>query len=373
VVAGDPVLIAGAMVEGNTHRLYIEGDDLYAAMLAAIKAASNSIQLETYIFADDEIGRRFADALLDAVKRGVDVRLHIDAAGSLFWHLHALARRLKQGGVRVHWFHRWSWRQPWRYNRRNHRKMLIIDRQRVFLGGYNIHRENSRACYGEQRWHDLHISVSGRLGEQAAQLFDAFWYGKGNAWMSPLPSGDMLLSNHTHASRKAMRRIYRNGFARARFSIDVATPYFVPDYRTRQALITAAQRGVQVRLLLPRKTDVRVARWAAHASYARLLEAGVNIFEYLPRVLHAKLVVFDGNQASGRWVAVGTANIDYRSFFVNYELNLITADPILCHDLQQQFEHDLQYSEKLNARHWARRPWFHRLAEAIAWLVRRWL
>jgi cardiolipin synthase len=142
----------------------------------------------------------------------------------------------------------------------------------------------------------------------------------------------------------------------------------VPDHLTRQALIKAARRGVQVRLLLPRKTDVPIARWAAHGSYARLLAAGVHIYEYLPRVLHAKVVLIDR-----RWAAVGTANIDYRSFFVNYELNLITADAVLCHDLQQQFEQDLLKSEQVQTLHWAQRPWLHRLAETLAWFIRRWL
>jgi len=348
--------------------LYNEGDDLYDAMLAAIAAAQQSVLLETYIFADDEIGRRFAIALIEAAQRGLDVRVHIDAAGSLFWHSPTLARQMQQGGVQLRWFHRWSWHQPWRYNRRNHRKMLLIDRRQVFLGGSNIHRENSRKLFGEQRWHDIDICVDGHFAEQAAQLFDAFWRGRRRSWAPPLASGDMLLSNHTHASRQAMRRIYRDGFSGASQCIDVITPYFVPDHLTRQALIMAARRGVQVRLLLPRKTDVRIARWAAHASYARLLEAGVKIYEYLPRVLHAKAVVIDG-----RWAAVGTANIDYRSFFVNYELNLITADPVLCHDLVQQFEYDLLQAETIEPRYWARRPWLHRLGENMAWLVRRWL
>jgi cardiolipin synthase len=125
---------------------------------------------------------------------------------------------------------------------------------------------------------------------------------------------------------------------------------------------------VQVRLLLPRKTDVMIARWAAHASYARLLDAGVQIYEYLPRVLHAKVADIDG-----RWAIIGTANIDYRSFFVNYELNLVTSEQPLCQQLQQEFEHDLLQSERVYARHWAKRPWLHRLAESTAWLVRHWL
>jgi cardiolipin synthase len=342
-------------------------------MLAAIIGAHNSVLFETYIFADDEIGQRFATALINAAQRGVDVRLHIDAAGSLFWHPHELTHRMRLGGVRVRWFHRWSWRQPWRYNRRNHRKMLVVDRQRVFLGGFNMHREYSRTIYGDLRWHDIHICVSGHFGEQAAQLFEAFWNGIGRVWAPPLPSGDMLLSNHTHASRRAMRYIYHEGFDRARYSIDVTTPYFVPDHLTRKALMQAARRGVQVRLILPRKTDVRITRWAAHASYAHLLEAGVKIYEYLPRILHAKSMVIDGHMTDGRWAAVGTANIDYRSFFVNYELNLITADPVLCHDLQAQFEHDLQQTQQIHAHHWSRRPRLHRMAEALGWLFRRWL
>jgi len=348
--------------------LYNEGDELYAAMLSAIANARQSILLETYIFADDEIGRQFAEALIAAVDRGVEVRLHVDAAGSLFWHSRRMARQLMDAGVNLRWFHRWSWREPWRYNRRNHRKILVIDRRLVFLGGFNIHRENSRIIYGERRWHDLHISVGGHFGEQAAQLFDAFWEHKRRVWAPPLKNGDMLISNHGHVGRRAMRRMYRYGFAGAKQTVDLITPYFVPDHVTRQALIRAARRGVRVRLLLPRKTDVLIARWAAHASYARLLDAGIQIYEYLPRVLHAKLVVIDN-----RWAAIGTANIDYRSFFVNYELNLISSDPLLCQQLEQEFEHDLLQSSRVYIRHWVKRPWLHRLAETSAWLVRRWL
>lgn len=356
------------MAQNDHLRLFVEGDVLYAAMLAAIAAAQSSVLLETYIFADDEIGLQFAGALIQAAQRGLDVRVHIDAAGSLFWYSQALALKMQRGGVRLKWFHRWSWRQPWRYNRRNHRKMLVLDQQQLFLGGFNIHRENSRTLYGEQRWRDTHLCIQGHFAEQSARLFDVFWRGKRRAWVSPLPSGDMLMSNHTRASRLAMRAIYRDGFAGARQCIDVTTPYFVPDTRTRQALVMAALRGVQVRLLLPAKIDVKIARWAAHASYARLLAAGVNIYEYQPRVLHAKVVAIDGH-----WATVGTANIDYRSFFVNYELNLISADVDFCRELQQQFEYDVKQSVQIQALQWAQRSWLQKWLERVAWLVRRWL
>ena len=355
-------------LDTKNYEFYNEGDDLYASMLKAIDGAQTSVLLETYIFADDEVGQRFVEALIAAVRRGVEVCVHIDAAGSLFWHSRRLAHYMQSNGIQLRWFHRWSWHQPWRYNRRNHRKLLVLDYRHVYLGGFNIHRENSAASYGEHRWHDIHISTTGWLGMQAAQLFDAFWQHKLHVNASYTNNGDMLISNHSKTCRRSMRRMYREGFARARQSILITTPYFVPDHRTRQALIMAASRGIAVKLLLPRKTDVSIARWAAHASYARLLAAGVQIYEYLPRVLHAKMVLVDY-----KWAVVGTANIDYRSFFVNYELNLITANKQLCHDLHQQFTTDLALSEQVHARHWARRPWFGRVAETLAWLIRRWL
>ncbi len=349
-------------------KFFNEGDDLYAAMLAAIDAAKASILLETYIFADDEIGRAFAASMIEAANRGIDVRLHIDAAGSLFWHSRDLAHRLEAGGVQIRWFHRWDWHQPWRYNRRNHRKILVIDREVVYLGGFNIHRENSAAIFGDQRWHDIHISTSGSMASQSAQLFEAFWRQKHRVCITPQSDGDMLISNYGRNGRRAMRRLYQQGFRQARHTIMLVTPYFVPDHKTRQALMSAAERGVTVQLLLPRKSDVKITQWAAQASYERLLVAGVQIYEYLPRVLHAKMVLVDG-----QWAAVGTANIDYRSFFVNYELNLMTRDRALCQTLNQQFIHDLSQSERVCRHRWTRRPWLSRITESSAWLIRRWL
>lgn len=132
-------------------QLFTEGDELYAAMLAAIAGAEREVTLESYIFADDEVGRRFAEALAERARAGVRVQVHLDAAGSLFWVSRRLERFLRTGGVALRWFHRWNWRQPLRYNQRNHRKLLVVDRHRAFLGGFNIHRESSRIHYGERR------------------------------------------------------------------------------------------------------------------------------------------------------------------------------------------------------------------------------
>jgi cardiolipin synthase len=142
----------------------------------------------------------------------------------------------------------------------------------------------------------------------------------------------------------------------------------VPDHRTQNELVPAARRGVDVRLLLPGKSDVRITRWAARAAYDKLLRAGVRIFEYQPRVLHAKTAVVDGVLST-----MGTANLDYRSLFVNYELNLFSANGTLAGALEAQFLADVAQSEEITSTHWAQRPWTGVLAESVGWIARRWL
>jgi cardiolipin synthase len=349
-------------------RLFTEGDRLYEAMLKAIASAQRSVRLESYIFADDEVGRWFAEALAERVRAGVEVRLHIDAACSLFWISRSLERYLRAQGVRVRWFHRWSWRDPLRYNRRNHRKMLVVDDEQVYVGGFNLHRENSRALFGETRWRDTHVGLLGEIALEGAKLFDAFWERE-RSWAPRQGWGiNALVSNRTTVCRHAMRCLYADRFHGATGSIYLTTPYFVPDHRTQRGLRDAARRGVDVRLLVPRKSDVWLAQWAARAAYATLLGAGIRIYEYLPRVLHAKTVVVDD-----QWATVGTANFDYRSLFVNYELNLVTQDPDLCQQLRDQFFQDLSEAEEIFSGKWARRPHSRRIAETIGWMARRWL
>lgn len=352
----------------NSFELFTEGDELYQSMLTSIASAEQSVDLESYIFADDEIGRRFADALVDRASSGVQVRVHLDAAGSLFWVSRRLKAYLCKQGVDLRWFHRWNWRQPWRYNRRDHRKLLVVDQRRAYLGGFNIHRENSRALYGEQRWRDTHVAMQGTLAEQAGELFDAFWGGQRRWLPNGALSDSILVHNHTRTCRHRLRCIYSDAFTAARHRIYLTTPYFVPDRHTQQGLKAAARRGVDVRLLVPGKSDVRLTQWAARAAYADLLDAGVRIYEYQPRMLHAKTVVVDGN-----WAMLGTANLDYRSLFVNYELNLVTRDPDLSSELEQRFVEDLEDSLRIQAAHWRKRGWPARLSETVGWLGRRWL
>jgi cardiolipin synthase len=291
--------------------LYTDGDPLYRAMLDAIGRARRRVWLETYIFADDTVGRQFAEALAEKARLGLDVRLHVDAAGSYFWSSRRLERYLRHHGVHLRWFHRFSWRWPLLYNRRNHRKLLVVDRRWAFLGGFNIHDESSRELRGTERWEDAHVRMDRpRLVGQAARLFATLWRHHRNA-EPPRADGrtSILLPNQTRRHRHRIWCMYRDLIRGAEHAIDLITPYFVPDARTQRDLQQAAERGVAVRLLVPRITDVPIARWAGQAAYANLLASGVRIFEYRPRLLHAKTAVVDG-----RWATVGTANLDYRSW-----------------------------------------------------------
>ena len=350
-------------------RLFTEGDELYAVMLASIRSARDSVRMESYIFADDEIGWQFTQALVDRAAAGLDVRLHLDAAGALGSSSRVMERYLRERGVFLKRFHRWSWRHPLRYNRRNHRKLMIVDDQVAYVGGFNIHRQSSRRLYGEMRWRDTHAAIFGALVEDAGKLFDAFWRGN-RRWMPVQRSGraTSLVSNHTRACRHRIRCLYSEAFADARERIFLTTPYFVPDLLTQQRLIQAAHQGLDVRLLVPSKSDVPVTRWAAHAFYEQLMSAGVRIYEYQPRMLHAKIVVIDGD-----WATVGTANLDYRSFFLNYELLLAIREPSICASLEQQFLDDLTESLPITPANWAKRRWPGRILEVVGWILRRWL
>ncbi len=359
-----PDLVEGH--DGQGFVLFTEGDALYEAMLADIAGAKINIRFETYIIAGDEIGWRFGEALVNKVQQGISVRVIADAAGVMLWGSHQLVRFMLQQGVQVELFHRWHWQKPLRYNRRDHRKLLVIDDETLYLGGFNMHRENSRALVGEARWRDTHISTRGELAREAALLFDVVWRKKKRWRARPEAVVSGLVPNHNHACRQDLHSLFADSFESATKTVYVTTPYFVPDHRTQRALKNAAQRGIDVRLLLPGKNDVWLVQWASQAAYAELLFAGVRIYEYLPRVLHAKTAVVDG-----AWATLGTANLDYRSLFINYEVNLVTRDIRLCQELQACFMDDLTYAEEITKRDWAKRPWNRHLSESIGWMARR--
>ncbi|MEO8161075.1 MAG: phospholipase D-like domain-containing protein, partial [Arenimonas sp.] len=311
--------------------VYTEGDLLYDAMLADLNAAGRSIRIESYIIASDAVGQPFVEALCAAARRGLRVRLRADHAGSYFSLSGQDIDALRQAGVDFQWSRRWSIRHPLTFNRRNHRKLAIIDDGIAYLGGFNLHAASSLRIHGIARWRDTHVRLTGKLAVAAAAIFDAAGLGAQLRAATELTVGAAsLVPSSAGPSRHAWRRALRAAMRRARARIWVTTPYFVPDRSLRRDLHRAARAGVDVRLLLPAKTDVALTQWAARAAYARLLASGVRIFEYTPRVLHSKTIVIDAG-----WAAIGSANLDYRSMFVNDEITLTSSDGKLNRVLSQ--------------------------------------
>ena len=363
----DRGLVSWVEPDGTGISIFSEGDTLFDAMLADIAGARERVWIESYIFTDDAIGREFVKRLAECAARGVDVRVRVDAIGSRFGFSGGSAKRLSTAGVRFNWCHPWEWRRPWTFHRRNHRKLLVVDDSAAYVGGFNISDFNSRRARGDTRWRDTHVRLTGPIVREAAAAYAAFAKGK-LEWCGNEDRLLYLFTNHARGCRHRLRYVLRRRFAEARDRIWLTTPYFVPDSRTQEHLCAAAARGVDVRILVAGKSDVKLVQWAGRAAYSQLLRAGVRVFEYQPRTLHAKTLLVDDD-----WSTIGTANFDYRSFFINYELNLISRSPRLNAELAALFRSDLLAAREIHQRSWAARPLSGRFAELIGWSARHWL
>jgi cardiolipin synthase len=373
-------------------QLYASPAEAFAAMEEAIRAATRAICLEFYIWRDDHTGRRWIDLLCERARAGVDVRLLYDDFGALgSGHLF---RRLSEAGgevvafapLRLHLRLRRS-----QLNFRNHRKILTIDGAIGFTGGLNIGDEYLSSAPDGRRWDDLQVRVEGNavLGLDAIFLEDwisargeAVGYDPGDPQIArrlglralytapqrlstgPLvqiiPSGPDLPSTHTIAAQ------FTAAIAVAQRICWIATPYFVPDEPLMLALVTAAWRGVDVRILVPSPTnnDARLVSWAARSYYDELLAAGCRIFEYQLGMLHAKCMTIDDHVA-----AVGSANMDVRSFYLNYEVTAMFYDPIVSAQLAEIFSAHLPHSVEIRPVQRSRLSLPHRLGEAAARLL----
>ncbi|HMS01457.1 MAG TPA: phospholipase D-like domain-containing protein [Gemmatimonadaceae bacterium] len=359
----------------DTIAVYEDGAATFSAIIAAIDDAREEVLLETYILRDDRIGTRLGTALRDAVARGVRVHVLADAVGSIgtsraYW------RTLRAGGIQVRLFHPW-WHSPLHAWRRDHRKIIVVDRAIAFAGGMNIGEEygTSAVTPGRGPFRDTFARVTGAVSRELAAVFAEGWERAGGApipgvppvsrviSLAPLPPASRVLILDARPGRGQPETIAvlaaLVGAARERLWI--TTPYFAPPDGGLAILGEAAQRGVDVRLLLPGRSDVPIVRHAAHGSYETLLRAGVRVFEYQPAVLHAKTMVCDGALA-----VIGSANLDFRSLWFNAECNLLVGDDATVASLARQFEADLAASVEITAAMWRRRGWWHRALDRVA-------
>ncbi|HEU4344282.1 MAG TPA: phosphatidylserine/phosphatidylglycerophosphate/cardiolipin synthase family protein [Candidatus Binatia bacterium] len=354
--------------------LFTEGDDLHDAMISAIDAAQRSIRLEVFIFAADEAGWRFAKALSAKARAGVEVRFHFDSRGAASGYSAELFRQMLDAGVKLKWYRPWSWRHPSRYFQRNHRKLLVIDERELFLGGFNIRRENSRALYGEGRQRDTHVSIRGELARRTAMLFDQMWDDPEHPYADaakeePLVFDPLLTPNFACLGWRQIACLYAGLIQNSVRHVYITTPYFCPGSVVARAARQAAGRGVDVRLLVPRYSDPAFVGWLTRSGYSSLIADGVRIYEYLPPPrgkLHAKTAVIDDE-----WCVVGSPNLDHLSLIVNHELVLIARDRGLGEALRDQYFRDLADAEEVQPSAWAHRGWAERCLEGIGWTARK--
>ena len=368
-------LLGPPIVEGNAVETLLNGEQIFPAMLQAIRAARRTITFETYIYWSGSIGREFVDALVERAGAGVKVHVLLDWVGSLKMDT-ALVDDLRKAGVEVERFHEPHWSNWGRLNNRTHRKLLVLDGQRAFTGGVGIADHWRGAARHPGEWRDTHFRVAGPVVAQMQAVFLDNWMratGKvlhGEAYFPALkpvgPYAAQMFSSSPSGGSESMQLMYMLAITAARGSIDLASSYFVPDALTIQVLIEAARRGVKVRVLTPSGLiDSETVRKASRASWGPLLEAGVQIAEYQPTMYHVKGLVVDGF-----FTSVGSTNFDNRSFRLNDEANLNVLSTEFGARQRQVFEADWAQGRLITHAQWLARPWTEKVLERVALVIR---
>jgi len=377
--------INAPIVDGNRVTVLENGDEIFPAMLDAIRSADGSVDLLTYVYWSGPIAREFADALAAADERGAEVRVILDAFGASKMPEEVLAR-MQDGGVDVAWFHPIRWYNLNRLNHRTHRKVMVVDDSIAFTGGVGIAQEWAGDARNPNEWRDDHFLIEGPIVRHLAGAFAENWrdatgevlaqgvsFARGelsgidaDSSMSPTAGRIVPVVTSPRGDVSNLALLYWMVLARARESVDIVTPYFVPDGSILDALAAGAERGLRIRLLLPGPhMDSRLVKLSSATLLGGLLEAGVEVFEYQPTMMHQKTVVADG-----RWSIVGSANFDNRSFELNDEVALLVDDETLAARLIEGIERDIARSERLDAERLAERPVWEKLGGWAAMLLR---
>ncbi|MBS2032865.1 MAG: cardiolipin synthase B [Deltaproteobacteria bacterium] len=368
-----------AFVPSNEVRFLRDGDQAYPAMLAAIEGAKRFVHLESYIFADDGTGHRFARALAHAAERGVEVTVLYDAVGS--WTTHrGFFKAMRRRGVRARAFNPvWPWPGLLRTFRRDHRKLLVVDGEVAFVGGINISDDWAPRIDGGQDWRDDVMRLEGPVVAGLDGVFRATWravvqnVAERLQLRAPVTPSEPCGPRGTHAvatfaARKAIHKAYVHAIDAAERSVFIASSYFVPDRAILHALRRARRRGVEVRLMLPGVSDHYSVLMAGRALYGRLLRWGVRVHEWQNRIFHAKTAVIDGC-----WGTMGSFNLDRWSLHFSHELNAVFSDPELGRTLEDSFRNDLDGCLEVTLELWKARPRWRRLMEWFFGRFDRWL
>ena len=362
------VLLGPAILPGNTVTDLENGDEIFPAMLEAIASAQKTITFETYIYWSGEIGRKFADALAERARAGLQVNVTIDWVGSISMD-EALLQEMEDAGVHVQRYRPLHWYNLSRMNNRTHRKLLVVDGRIGFTGGVGIGDPWQGHAQDPDHWRDMHFRIEGPVVAQIQSAFNDNWIKTSGEVLNgadyfpalaPVGSMDahMFVSSPAGGS-ESMHLMYLMSIAAAEHSIDLAAAYFIPDELISKALVAARHRGVRIRVLMPGKnTDSDAARVASKASWGPLLLAGVEMYEYEPTMFHNKMLIVDHEM-----VSVGSTNFDLRSFQLNDEASLNVYNHAFAERMTAVFEQDLKPTRRYTYEIWKKRPWKEKFTE----------
>jgi cardiolipin synthase len=378
------------LIAGNKVTLLTDGPETFTAMSEAIHKAKDHINLETFIFRDDEVGRPLADLLIRKNQEGVRVNLIYDSFGAKKTPKEFF-ERMKAKGLNVLEFNPvglfdlLSWRKA---NNRDHRKILVVDGKIAFTGGINFYRvyskSSSSVLWGEKDpqlkyyWRDTHVQVEGPAVAEFQRLFLETWRSQrgpeiGGSDYFPVQekAGDFLVRVIASSPDQPISNIYAayiSAIAHAERSIHLTHAYLVLDRSLQKAITDASRRGVSVKIILPGFSDFWMPFHAARGNYSELLEAGVRLYERQNALLHSKTAVIDGV-----WSTVGSSNLDVRSFLHDTEVNAVILGPEFGEKMERTFAYDLSKSDEVIPEQWEKRPFSDRLKEQAARLFKYWL
>ncbi len=368
-------LIGPGIVPGNQVEALLNGDEIFPAMLDAIRGAQVSITFETYIYWSGAIGRTFAEALAERARAGVKVHVLLDWLGSGKMD-GDLLDAMEEAGVEICKYHPIRWYTIGRLNNRTHRKLLVIDGRIGFTGGVGIADNWLGHAQDPEHWRDSHFRITGPAVAQMQATFMDNWMKcralvlHGEDYFPALPpTGEMaaqVFCSSPGEGSESVRLMYLLSIASAQKSILIGNAYFVPDSLAVETLIAARRRGVRVDIITPgTHIDTKVVRQASRSRWGPLLEAGVDIYEFAPTMYHCKIMIVDDV-----WVSVGSTNFDNRSFRLNDEANLNILHADFARAQVRSFENDKRQARQVTVEAWRRRPLRERAIEQLAGLFR---
>jgi cardiolipin synthase len=384
------------MMKWEREEIYYEGDQYFASLEKSILQAKKTIDFEVYIFHFDAFGKHLLQVLKSVAAKGIQVRILVDGIGSPHWNSRII-KELERENILSKIYHPLPWvtmkrvsflrvlrffrlksfiKSIWKLNRRDHRKICIIDNQIAFLGGMNVSAVHLQTHSGKNAWRDTGVKVEGSEVNLLTEAFQSAWYDhrerlskKAKNWFilrNPLYSELVKLNDSIRKRRRYHQEmIYRILTCQKR--VWITTPYFVPEAPFTRALRFAVWSGADVRILLPKKNDILFMSWANRSYYSSLLKKGVRIYEYLPSILHAKVVIID------EWATVGSTNRNHRSLIHDLEADIVLTHPASKGSLVNQYLKDLEKSQEITLASWERRSKFRLFLERMTLYFRYWV